>query len=256
MPEFNFLREGRVRSQAAFAHPILAGCFGAFMSPLAIGVSSYIRKNSKLYLVAGLALSTTLVYTSSSSGPLIAFIAGLMGMSLWFLRKKIKALLITFAFMILFLQLIMNAPVWFLATRLGFIGGSTAYFRAALIDAAVNRFPEWALLGTRSTGHWGWGFQDVCVQYVRIGVNGGFLGLLLFLVMIVLCFKTIFNIVNTKGINPRIQKFIWAIGAAFFSHVIGFLGVSYFGQMVFFWYMTLAIISSLNNMKLLSYRKI
>ncbi len=248
VPEFSFLRDGRVRSQAAFGHPILAGCFGAFMIPMVIGLSSFIKKRGTFYLWTGFIVFTTMVITSSSSGPLVAYMAGLFGMLLWFLRKQVKLLCIAFIGMVIGLQLCMNAPIWFLIARVSIVGGSTAYFRAALINAAITRINEWWLLGIRSTGHWGWGFQDVCVQYIRIGVDGGLLGLILFITIMVLCFKTILKITHKTEKIPNIQKFIWSIGAALFSHTIGFLGVSYFGQMLFFWYMTLAIISSLNNM--------
>ena len=44
-----------------------------------------------------------------------------------------------------------------------------------LIDAAVHYFPQWAVMGTKSTSNWGYYLFDVTNQYILYGVEGGFL---------------------------------------------------------------------------------
>ena len=51
--------------------------------------------------------------------------------------------------------------------------GSTGWHWFYLIDQAIRRVGEWWLIGTRSTGHWGMGLQDVTNQYILEGVWGG-----------------------------------------------------------------------------------
>ena len=51
---------------------------------------------------------------------------------------------------ILVLHIIMKAPVWFFAfAHIDVTGSSTGYFRATLIDQAVNHFSDWWLMGTK-----------------------------------------------------------------------------------------------------------
>jgi hypothetical protein len=83
----------------------------------------------------------------------------------------------------------MKAPVWFLLARLTVVGGSTGYHRAYLIDRAIANFGEWFLVGVPSTSHWGWGLQDVTNQFIVEGTRGGLLTLVLFVAVIVYCFK-------------------------------------------------------------------
>ena len=61
-----------------------------------------------------------------------------------------------------------------------------------LIDGAIKHFPEWWLLGTSSTSHWGWHTAfDVTNQYVLEAVRGGLAGLVLFVGSIVCAYVLI-----------------------------------------------------------------
>jgi len=143
---------------------------------------------------------------------------------------------------------VMNAPVWFIIARFGIVSGSTASFRARIIDKAIERFPEWALLGTYGSGHWGWGLEDVTNWYVRHCISGGLLYFILFLLVIYFCFKAVGHAVREAD-NIQTKRLVWAMGACLFSHTVSFLGVSYFGQIVFFWFMLLAMISSVSSIQ-------
>ena len=84
-------------------------------------------------------------------------------------------------------------------------------------------------------------------MYVRVGIDGGLLSLILFVCVLGFCFKTIGRFVRAHPEAPADQKFVWAIGSALFCHAVSFLGVSYFGQMIFFLYMTLGIVSGIRT---------
>ena len=114
----------------------------------------------------------------------------------------------------------MKAPVWFVIARADVFGGSTGWHRAALIDAAVKHFGDWWLVGIKDTGVWSLGathlLADVTNQYIWQGVQGGLLTMLLFILIIVLCFRGIGREVRatrkTRTLPDRLC--IWSLGAA------------------------------------------
>ncbi len=87
----------------------------------------------------------------------------------------------------------MKAPVWFLIARMGELVGGDAYYRAQLIDAFVNHFSSWWLLGAESTADWMptriKGGADNTNQLVDAGVEGGLLAMILFVLLIAKCFQ-------------------------------------------------------------------
>lgn len=249
VPEITRLREGRLRSQGAFSHPIMAGTFGATLLPLVVGYYFRNRQNMIIFLI-GIISCSLITITSASSGPVFSYIAAIIGLVLWFMRKKMKILLTGIIASIVGLHFVMDAPVWWIIARVDVVGGSTSTHRARLIEKAIEYFPEWWLLGTYGSGHWGWGLEDVTNWYVRHCISGGFLLFLLFIIIIGYCFKTIGGSVLTINGKPDLKKFIWAMGACLFSHAVSFIGVSYFGQMVFFWFLIIAMISTVNSMDL------
>jgi hypothetical protein len=49
---------------------------------------------------------------------------------------------------------------------------------------------------------------------------------------------------NEKGSG----RLIWALGVSLFTHVVAFFDVFYFDQMILFWYLLLAMVSSATNL--------
>ena len=245
VPKYTMLRDGRLRSQAAFSHPILAGTYGAFLLPMVIGYWQ-LRKQT-VFAIIGVIAATIITVTSSSSGPVIAYGAGLIGLFMWKFRMKTRFIFWCGILGLFSLNMVMKAPVWHLISRIHAVGGSTAYYRYRLIDAAVNNFKEWWLFGTKSTAHWGYGLQDLTNMYIAEGVGGGILRLILFLTILILCFKAIGFVVKMPGKYKPKQMFIWGIGSSLFVHAVSFMSVSYFGQFVLFLYMTFAFISTISS---------
>ena len=250
VPEYTFLREGRLRSQGAFSHPILAGSFGASLIPIAYYLRSGSRYNRILSII-GVVIGIIMVITSSSSGPLLAMLAAVLGIFMWHFRKYMKTIHWGGIVSLIILHFIMNGPVWALLNKVSVVGGSTGYHRYRLVDRAIRNFSEWALLGVESTAHWGWGLQDVTNMYIRVGVDGGFISLVLFVTILYMCFKIIgIKVRNLEGF-VHLQKYVWAFGVILFTHAVSFLGVSYFGQMVIFFYFIIAIISTMSNLNVI-----
>jgi hypothetical protein len=141
------------------------------------------------------------------------------------------------------LHLYMKDPVWALAYRMNVVGGSTGYHRYELIDAAINRFHEWWLMGIKTTAYWGYGLQDVTNQYIQAGVDGGVLPLMLFLLLIARCFRGLGRARIALRDQPEARIFVWPLSASLFATTMSFLSVSYFGQMIHIWYLQLAFTS-------------
>jgi hypothetical protein len=157
-------------------------------------------------------------------------------------------------FTLISLHLVMKAPIWFLIARMGGLVGGDAYHRSAIIDAAVKHFNEWWLIGTTDTAAWmpyllqsapDKYFADITNQYISVGINGGLASMLLFIIIIILCFREIGISLRLNENQPfSVRIILWSLGASLFVHVVGFFSVSYFDQTIVFWYLLLAMISA------------
>lgn len=244
VPEITLIREGRLRCQGAFAHPILAGCFWASLLPL-IGAMWFRSGADRVISVVGVVGTLIIVYTSSSSTPVLAVGLGGLGMLMYVAREYMRYVRWGVALTLFGLHMVMVAPVWHLISRVSAVGGSTGWHRFHLIDNFINHWDEWILIGTRSTAHWGWGLEDVTNQYVLEGVRGGALSLVLFLAAIVMAFSRAGRL--WRRFRPGSDRlFAWALGVCLFVHCMNFIAVSYFGQITILWYLTLAAIVSLS----------
>jgi hypothetical protein len=160
-------------------------------------------------------------------------------------RKWMRPIRWALLVLLIALHAVMNKPVWHLVCRIDIVGGSTGYHRYRLIQGAVDFFPEWCLIGTRSTAHWGWRLYDVTNQYVLEGVRGGALTLALFIAMISVGFQQVGRIRRAVAGDRYKEVMAWSLGVALFVHCVNFIAVSYYGQIIAVWYLNLAVIASL-----------
>lgn len=245
VPELSEIRGGRLRAQGAFAHSIMAGTFGATVMGFALGIK---HRNYRLLSAVGIFNSLIIVWASSSSGPIMTLIFVFSGIFFWSFRNYTKIIRNLFFLSLVIIHLIMNNPIWIFLARIDLVGGSTGEHRYRLFDAAVRNFWGWAFFGIPDTRVWGFGLQDITNQYIAEGAWGGVLSMILFIIIIVKCFKTIGNTRKRFDGNPKDQKYIWSLGVILFAYSITFISITFFGQMVFFYYTLLAMISSLNNL--------
>jgi hypothetical protein len=242
------LRDGVLRCQGPFAHPILAGTFGATLFPLFVALWVSCRRIRSVALL-GMLSAIVITVTSGSSGPIMALLAGVIGLSVWRLQPHMRKVRWSMIFCLIGLQLAMKAPVWFLMARVDIFSGSTGYHRAYLIDSAVRHVDGWWLVGTKSTLSWAdedQGLFDVTNQYLIEGADGGLLTLILFITIIVRAFQGVGRSVRaTKGgDDQRLPLALWAMGAALLSHTVSYMSVSYFDQNIVGWYLLLAVIAT------------
>lgn len=241
VPEFSYIREGKLRAQAGFAHPILAGTFGAILLPLFLGL---LWQNEFRWIAfLGIVSSAIVTITSASSTPLAAFIAGFGALFfMWPLRKHMRLIRWGILLTVIGLHLVMKAPVWALISRVDFVGGSSNDHRYQLVNQTILRFSEWWLVGTQHVSSWGFEMGDTSNTYVEAGVTGGIFSLILFIAIIVLSFKTV-GIALKKFDGDRIaERRAWALGAALFANVVAYVGITYFDQTIIAWYVLLALI--------------
>ena len=220
------IREGKLRSQGVFPHPLLAGAFGGTLLPLYYWM---FRHGRRWIGALGIIASVLMALTAYSSGPILALLAGIGGLLLWPMRFKTRWMRWGVAFGLFGLSFFMKAPVYALVGRFSLFDASGGYHRYALIDQAVKRFGEWWLIGTKSTAHWGWGLWDVTNQYIAVGVEGGVLLLAVFIGIIALCFRNVGRGIRAN-VPESLSSFFWACGCVLFAHAIAFLGMAYFGM--------------------------
>ncbi len=233
-------REGRYRCQASFPHSIMLGLFWATLVPLFVGFAR--QDKHKLLLWSAVAASTFIVAATASSTPVLTLLIVLVLLCGYKWRQYTASAEWGLLASLIALHIVMKAPVWHLISRIGVVGGSTGWHRFILIDRAISHFGEWMFLGCRSTAHWGWGLSDVTNQYILEGVRGGFVTLALFLVMIYMALRTLLRL--SLQHQEQKQRFLtWCLFVAILGHCVAFLGVSYFGQIMMLWYMTLAAVS-------------
>lgn len=244
VPEITKIREGRLRCQGAYSHPILAGCFWAAVLPLIVAFW-WKSAAAKIWAILGSVASMIIVLCCASSTPVLAVLGAMAGGLMFFCRKYMRPIRWAVVGLLVALHLMMKAPVWHLISRVSAVGGSTGHHRYILINGAIKYFHEWALLGTNSTAHWGFGAQDMTNQFILEGVRGGFSTFVLFIVVIALAFREVGRLWRKQSPQPYRLALSWALGVSLFVHCLNFIGVSYFGQIHILWYLTLAMIGSI-----------
>jgi hypothetical protein len=193
--------------------------------------------------------SLIIVYATASSTPVMAVCAAALGGAMFVLRKHMQLVRIASVMLLVLLAIVMQMPVWYLVTKFSPVGSSAAWFRGFLIDRAIFNIGEWWLAGTASTAHWGWGMQDVTCQYVLEGVSGGLLTLGLFVATIYVAFCYAGQLWRKEAGDKYRLAMSWALGVTIFVHSVTFIALSYFGQMVFLWYLHLAMVASMSSLK-------
>jgi hypothetical protein len=239
----SLVRDGKIRAQGPFGTPILAGTVGASSIPLFIPL----WKSRRRLASTGLAACLVISYCSASSGPISTVLLGMGAIALWRVRAHMRGIQIATICMLVVLHFIKERPIWYLMALMDFVGGSTGWHRAYLIDTAVRHMGEWWLWGTDLTGHWmpyslptnvpGVSKADLTNYYLHLGVIGGLPLLFCLIAVQWSAFSQLGRKIREFGMAGTRDEFaLWCVGAALFAHSVTFLSISYFDQMfVFFW---------------------
>jgi len=247
--EFSEIRIGKIRAQGSFRHPILAGTAGAALMPLFVGLWLRNKKN-KLIATMGMISSTIITLSTSSSGPIVAYIVGMIGMACWRFRKHMRIIRWGILFGLVLVNFVMKAPIWYLPARMSELIGGSGWYRSYLIEMAMKHLNEWWMIGTKSTAHWmPWYLTatqaDITNQFIGEGIRGGLLRMFLFIAIMVFCFKSLGNILRLmQGKTFSTGILIWSMGASLLANIMSFLSVAYFDQIIMLWYLLLAMIAT------------
>ena len=251
MPETVLFRENKFRATGTFEHPILAGTVCAACLPM----SAYLWRQKQMIALIGLSTTGAIIWASASSGPVMTFFTIAGAMLIWKFRPCLNTIRYLCILLIVALSLVMNDPVYFLLARIDLAGGSTGWYRAALIQSAIEHFNDWWLVGTDFTRNWmhvqiNETDTDITNYYVLMGILGGVPLLLIFISILVAGFSEIRRALNDPRNMPGEYQFmIWTLGSILFGHVITFFSVSYFDQSAIYLYLVLAMIGSLQFMR-------
>jgi hypothetical protein len=235
------LRDGQIRAQGAFGHPILAGTFGATLVPLFFWLWKSGR--ARVAAIAGFAGSTAMVLAAASSTPVLAYGAGIGGLSLWPIRNYLRQVRWSIVLTLVGLAMVMKAPVWFVIAHLDVVSASSGWHRAQLVDTFVRHFADWWALGANNNELWGSETIDTSNQFIAEGVSGGLLALTLFIVMIHRGFSGLGTARRLAQGDRKREWFLWSLGAVLLAHVVAFWGVAYWDQTRLWWFASLTIIS-------------
>lgn len=251
--DISAIREGKLRAQGPFAHPILAGTAAASTVPLFAALISETSFSKRIYGIAGVFAMLVIVLCTASSGPIMTFICSLIGLGFWRFRNRMRTVRWLIVIAIILMELCMKSHFWYVLAKIDLVGGSTGFHRADLITSALSHLDEWWLYGTNYTRHWmptgvTWSknHTDITNQYIAQGVKGGLLQLAIFVAILVYCFKYVGRTLRMYSeISFTDQLVIWSLGVVMFTHVITFFSVSYFDQIIVFLYGVIGMISRL-----------
>jgi hypothetical protein len=242
VPVIPTVREGSIRAQAAFAHPILAGAFGVALMPLFWWL--WISGKAKTIGILGFCGSLGMMLTSASSTPLLAFLAALAGWAAWPIRNKMRMIRLGFVIALIALHLVMKAPVWFLIARADLIAGSSGYHRALLIDLCIRHFSDWWLIGTNAAGTWDWDMWDTSNQFVQEAESGGLVTFICFVMIVARSFNKLGKARKIVQNDPQQERFMWFLAVALFTNCVCFFGISYFDHTKIMWFALLAVVAA------------
>jgi hypothetical protein len=250
VPENVLNRAGNFRAQGPFRHPILAGTVGATCIPLFVGIY---RKHSVIATI-GIASGLVMVLASSSSGPVMSLLAGTFALMLWNFRHLTRLMVGCSVSAYFLLMLMMEKPPYYLISKIDISGGSTGWHRYFLINQTFNHLNEWWLFGTDHTRHWmpnqGIAFSinhtDITNYYIAFGVMGGLPAMLIMIYALITAFRWVCEIQSDpRMIRDQRDFMVWAFGSGLFAHAATSISVSYFDQSMLFFWLNIAVISSL-----------
>jgi hypothetical protein len=243
-PAISAVRDGAIRAEGPFRHPIIAGTIGAMLLPLYVGLWPQAKPYRKA-LALGVLASVVMAISSASSTPLMTCAAGTLGLLMWRYRGWLRVARWGLAVTVLGLHLVMKAPVWMLIARAGGAIGGSGYHRAMLIDNFIRHFGEWWLIGTRTNADWGFDMWDVDNAFVAAGVGGGVITFVAFIALFVFAYRRVGRSRLLARKSGKDEFLIWAMGSSLFANTVGFFGIVYFDQSVLVWYSLLAMISAM-----------
>jgi hypothetical protein len=227
LPSEQIVRDGQLRS-AGVMGPLGAGSFAGVLMPLFLWL--WTTGKSRWAAYTGLLGAAAMLITTHASTPWMTFGAGLLGLGLWPLRKRMRIIRWGIVSMLVSLHLVMKASVWNLIARVDLTGSSSSWHRYTLINQTILHFSDWWLLGYKYYAQWDWDMWDTSDLFVAAALSGG----LVTLVLVIWVFKRSFGAIGTarkRVSGDRSQEwFLWCLGSALFACVVASFGIAFLYQ--------------------------
>lgn len=240
------VRDGKIRAQGPFAHPILAGTVGAVCFPMMIGIWRQHRTSA----ITGMAACVAIVFASNSSGPLMSLLMGVFALLMWRCRSWLWVFRWAVIGAYLSAEILMTRPAYYLISKIDLTGSSTGWHRSRLIEVAFEHLSEWWAFGTDYTYHWmpyplDDRHSDITNYYLFIGIIGGLPAMLLLIAIMWRAFVWVGDSIRNAPAALQEHRFmIWCLGAGLFAHAGTSLSVAYFDQSMMFFWLNIGVISS------------
>jgi hypothetical protein len=228
LPVEQVVREGVLRSSGIMG-PLGAGAFAGVLMPLFLWLWTE-GKSQRMAAYAGLAGATAMLITTHASTPWMTLAAGLLGVSLWSLRKRMRIIRWGLALTLVTLHLVMKAPVWHLVSRLDLTGSSSSWHRYTLINQTILHFSDWWLLGYKYYDQWDWDMWDTSNLFVSAALTGGLVTLILVIVVFQRSFGAIGRARKRVSGDRTQEWFLWCLGSALFACVVACFGIAFLYQ--------------------------
>jgi len=239
-------RLGLFRANVTFPMSIMYGLFFAMISPPCAGILRNVRKYRIIYMV-GLGFMGIGIFSSMSSGPLLAGLLSIFFIVIYRWRKYWKLITIVIIAVCGTIEIISNRHFYDVIGGFA-ISPATAWYRSKLIDVALFK-------GGMS-GHWltgygcgvdpGWGplldgraHTDTVNHYLFILHSYGLVGLIPFLAINIMVIKNLVDAYKASILDSDVWL-VWSLTAGLFGIWITLMTVSLFGQPTTIYYMMLA----------------
>jgi hypothetical protein len=238
------------RAGTTFGNSIQLGVFFAMAGGVCVGLLKNTRKRIWLYWL-GIGLASLGVFSSMSSGALLAAQATIFFIVFYRYRRYWKQAVIMVLIMCAIVEVVSNRHFFEVADRFTF-SKRNAWYRSRLI--------EMALFEGGMSGHWltgygfaepGWGpkidsrsYTDMVNHYLLILSRFGLVGFIPFFLMISTAIKTLFEGFWSLWSDSD-RWLVWCLAACFLGALVTFNSVSIFPPCRNFFYIILGLCGAL-----------
>jgi hypothetical protein len=192
------------------------------------------------------------VLSTVSSGPLLALIVAMLALALEKAKSLVKPILLMVLLGCLTIEVTSSRHFWYTLADFT-MDPETAWYRARLLDVAIDQLPEYWLYGYGRTNP-GWGrlidgsnWTDSVNDYVVHASNYGVFGLAICVTLQVAAIRRMARIVR-RSRDPWLVSAAWALSATLICLMAAFWSVSLFSTMVTIYYILIALIAAVDVM--------
>ncbi len=224
------------RAIGPFSHPIMFGASFVIFLPMIYCLRHEDGNWPKLaYILSGIAVIGVL--TSMSSGPWMMAILVIVCLIIERFKYLAKPLITFIAFSCIVVSIISNRPLYHVIASYANPLGGSGWYRAKLIDLAIEHFGEWCFAGYGGQDP-GWGpalgnnWTDITNNYIIIAVEDGILGVIAFCGVLAVSLMDICKSYAKTG-NYKMKSWYWAMGSLIIVLIISFNTCIFSGRQIY-----------------------